>query len=360
MMSHRPLPAAATAIPLHLSRRTFVENVLPLLTSLALHATVLLLVLLTLRVTGVIPPVFEYNRGIVTAADPVLPPGPSIEVTDPTRFNTGEQTQIAGPNHDPLVIFGDPKSKHEEMPWNPAMPKLDPGGSSEGTNANFILQGLNTAPGKISSKTHGLGDGDGDGIGDGTGNVLGPDVGRGDPNGGDINVKTTYLHLRGQRTIFLLDASGSMNSSMDDLRMELRKAINSLKPYRRFNILFFQADSVAALESGNDLVPGTPYYQSQAREFIDKVVAKGKTNPIPGLELAFKQHPDYIVILTDGDFPDNAAVIKRIQELNADGKVQIDTIAFLDQGETYQKVLRQIAHENRGHFRLVKESDLEQ
>jgi len=88
-------------------------------------------------------------------------------------------------------------------------------------------------------------------------------------------------------------------------------------------------------------------------------VARGSTDPIPGLELAFKQQPDLIYLLTDGDFPDNAAVLKFIREHNVGAhKAKINTIAFMDHGAAYEKVLQDIARENDGVFRYVSNEEL--
>ena len=64
-------------------------------------------------------------------------------------------------------------------------------------------------------------------------------------------------------------------------------------------------------------------------------------------------------ILTDGDFPNNDQVIAEIRRLNKDKKVKINTIAFMDRGEAYEKLLKQIADENGGLFKFVSDSDLQ-
>ena len=67
-------------------------------------------------------------------------------------------------------------------------------------------------------------------------------------------------------------------------------------------------------------------------------------------------------MLTDGDFPNNAAVIEEVRKLNAtrqgNQKVKINTIAFGDRGEEYEKMLKQVADENGGLFKFVTDSDL--
>ena len=69
--------------------------------------------------------------------------------------------------------------------------------------------------------------------------------------------------------------------------------------------------------------------------------------------------PQLIYMLTDGDFPDNNRVIEEIRKLNKDKKVKINTIAFMDRGEQYEKLLKQIADENGGLFKFVSDAELQ-
>ena len=67
-----------------------------------------------------------------------------------------------------------------------------------------------------------------------------------------------------------------------------------------------------------------------------------------------------IYLLTDGDFPDNNAVLNRIRELNAQKKTKINTILFTN-AETADKgiikLLKEIADENGGVYKLVDTRD---
>ena len=88
----------------------------------------------------------------------------------------------------------------------------------------------------------------------------------------------------------------------------------------------------------------------------------GQTDPIPALELAFKQKPQLIFLLTDGDFPDNNAVLSRCRELNKDHTVKINTIAFVgdsDNDVEFMKVLTDIAKENGGLFKKVSQDEVQ-
>jgi hypothetical protein len=87
---------------------------------------------------------------------------------------------------------------------------------------------------------------------------------------------------------------------------------------------------------------------------------KGTTDPIPGLKLAFELHPQLIYLVGDGDFADNKAVDETIGRLNADHKVKINTIGFLNNqaAPKFVKLLEHIAADNSGTYKQLDEADL--
>lgn len=108
------------------------------------------------------------------------------------------------------------------------------------------------------------------------------------------------------------------------------------------------------------LLKATPENKQAAETFLeDKVTPRGETDPIPAIEAAFAQNPEVIFLLTDGDFPDNNAVLKRVAELNARQPVQVNTIAFVGEGDTdaeFIKILQKIAKDSDGAYRKADES----
>jgi uncharacterized protein with von Willebrand factor type A (vWA) domain len=148
-----------------------------------------------------------------------------------------------------------------------------------------------------------------------------------------------------------------MMNKFDTLRQELRKACDALKPVQAFDIIFFSEDKFLALD--RELLLAVPETKRKAYDFLDKTAPHGSSDPIPGIQAAFKAGPQLIYILTDGDFPNNDQVIQEIRKLNKDKKVKINTIAFMDRGEAYEKLLKQIADENGGLFKFVSDTDLQ-
>ena len=60
-----------------------------------------------------------------------------------------------------------------------------------------------------------------------------------------------------------------------------------------------------------------------------------------------------IYLLTDGNFPDNAAVLATIRKLNVDKKVSINTYLYGRRPPEAEKVMRLIAKENKGRYKYV-------
>jgi len=164
---------------------------------------------------------------------------------------------------------------------------------------------------------------------------------------------------RSRKISFAIDASRSMIQKMATLKDQVNKAIVGMSPEQSFGLVFFQNFKCAELNI--ELLPANAANKHRAALFLEGVRIESKTNPIPGLEAVFLQNPEVIYLVTDGDFPDNAAVLKKIRELNKDKKVTIHTIAFVGQADSdtdFITLLKTIAAENRGQYRNVNEADL--
>jgi hypothetical protein len=199
----------------------------------------------------------------------------------------------------------------------------------------------------------------------GTGGNSGIDAGGplapfGVPGGGQgLGPRSMFMGVAGTaiKIAFVCDASGSMMNKFDALRVELQKAVRGLRPIQQFSIIFFQEESAAVLD--DHLLLATESNKARAYAFLNNARAHGSTDVIPALQAAFEQKPELIYLLTDGDFHGrNQQVIEYIRGHNADRKVKINTIAFINNDEEYRKVLQQIAADNGGSFKFVSDQDL--
>ena len=107
-----------------------------------------------------------------------------------------------------------------------------------------------------------------------------------------------------------------MINKMPVLKEQLAETIMSLKPTQSFDFMFFTSQAPQIFSNSvhrEGLVPATSEMKKAfgGRDgFLEGIVSSGVTDPIPAVEAGFKESPEIIYILTDGDFPDNDAVIK--------------------------------------------------
>ena len=345
-------PAAAT-IELSVWQHPFVQNILPFLTSLMLHAAVIVIGLLTMKVYVVATSSPARDQIIIPDAEMVADGSPGgLEHPglggDPTR----DAAQSLVPD-----VPKDSKGIAEKAGVT-ALPDMIGGGPGDNDGPQLIGIG----PGQLGGGGVGYGSGKG---GQGAGQLAPFGVPGG---GGGIGLKSRFLGTGGnaRKIVFVCDASGSMLSVFDDLKLRLRESIEKLRPIQSFNVMFFQETTVAAVDR-NVLMMATPDNKRKAFEFMDKMYVRSSTNPIPALEMAFQQKPELIYLLTDGDFegPGNEAVVKYCQERTKDGKTKINTLAFipkesegLAQQRDFVKALETIAKSSGGVYKGVNEEQM--
>ena len=169
---------------------------------------------------------------------------------------------------------------------------------------------------------------------------------------------------RTRKVIFVCDGSGSMLNKMPTLRQQLMNAIHNLVPIQSFNVIFF-CDGPKLLAFDSDrMVTATSANQQKAQAFLDNVAPTGQTDPFPALELAFRQQPELLYLLSNGaldaNLRTNPEILAEVGKLEAacGNKVQINTIMFDDDSPSGRELLTRIAKEHGGHYLFVKESDL--
>jgi len=345
----------AEVVTLNFWQQPWVQNVLPFVTSLALHAAVVIMGLTVWKVV-------EEVRKMQPNQEQLVVPSADLAGDVPGGV---EHPGIGGdPNRDAA------QDKYENVPeeggWAPEPGESEiaeaVGGGAGDTSDGLFALGPNARMGKGSGSGTGIGEGHGSGTGTGRGK-LAP---FGAPGGGTPGPRGKMFGNGGSAmTIaFVCDASGSMISKLSALKQEMVKEIQAMKPVQAFSIVFFQDQKCLAFENGA-LVSATSENKRKAEKWLDDVQTTGDTNPIPGLEVAFKGKPALVYLLTDGDFPDNSAVLNKLTQLNTGAKKsRINTIAFVDDkdddtSQGFIDLLKKIAEENGGKFNHVTEDDLE-
>jgi hypothetical protein len=331
----------------------YVQTVLPFVTSLTVHLSIILLgVVFFLSAKIIQKKVLHQEEYIIPAAS---------MINDGAPGGVPFQGLGADPNRqsmqDKLKDGGTPEGWADKRGSKLNLQAAAGGGEGDSSD-NIIGTGPGGGFGK-GKAGKGAGVGDALGAGDGEGN--GPLAMFGTPGGGGLGLKGPVFGNSGnaKKIAFVCDASGSMLQKFDALKRELSKTIRQLRPSQSFSLIFFQEQTCKALNQ--NLVIAKPDTKREADTFLDTIVPRAETNPLPALELAFKQKPDLIYLLTDGDFPDNNAVLKLIQQLDKDGRVKINTIAFVnekDKDTDFMALLQKIAKDTGGIYRFVRENDL--
>ncbi len=349
MMVAGSIPEGPVFYPANFWQQPWVQNVLPFVTSVSVHLAILIIGLLVFGVYKAVSAPPHQDQVIIPESSMAQegPPGgvPNVGLGDPLR----EAAQDKDPSSTDSA-WADKKGPNVD---------LTSLAGAAGDSSDPVIE---TGPGGAFSKS-----GAKLNVGSGSGDAEGGAMAMfGAPGGGGMGPKGPVFGDGGNARVitFVCDASGSMLSKMDALKVEMSKVVHQLKPIQSFNVIFFQQGDPKSLDRSS-VVTANPENKRKFDEFVKNINTAGDTNPIPGLEIAFKQKPQLVYLLTDGEFPDNKAVIAKIAELNKDKRIKVNTIAFTNSEDkknkidtAFKKVLQQIASENGGTFRDVNADDL--
>ncbi len=319
-------------------QRPAVQSLLPWVTSLGLHITILLAALIFLPPL-VIRAAREVSKEQVIVPDTSLAddghaggiPNPGIG-GDPTR----EAAQDNDPNQNDSKSWALRKSEDlaETLKSNPME---NPDALGAGTSLASL--------GALASSNDMA--------------AFGPRGG-----GGGIAPKSRIFGHGGNvgRIVYVCDGSGSLVGIKEYvLKAELKNAVANLAPIQAFNVLIFQENPDSHfLAINQNIAMATPNNKTLLFNFLDQTLSfRGTTNPIPALQEAFAEQPQLIFLLTDGDFddPDGSVVLAKINELNADKKVHVNTILLLgskaekDTYKDFEQTMTDIATQNGGVYK---------
>ncbi|HBT78513.1 MAG TPA: hypothetical protein DEB39_16670, partial [Planctomycetaceae bacterium] len=137
------------------------------------------------------------------------------------------------------------------------------------------------------------------------------------PGGGKTKVRFWGTEGTAQRFVFVIDRSSSMledgGRPFREAKAELRRAVDSLTPENRFNVVFY-SDTMSAI-FGEVLKAADDINKTAAKRIIDGTLPAGGTDHEAPLIRALRMKPEVIFFLTDGDEKDalSAAALDRIQ-----------------------------------------------
>ena len=188
------------------------------------------------------------------------------------------------------------------------------------------------------------------------------------PGGGGVVFEIPRVVGNVHHIVYVIDRSGSMVEEFDTVRREMLRSISYLVARQDFHVILFSHSR--PLEVGaRRLMPAKRIYKESAAKFLDSVRAGGRTDPIPALRRAFEvldradtrggRTGKLIFLLTDGSFPDNAAVLAAVRQLNVNKTVLVNTYLYGHRPPEAEKVMKQIAEECNGRYKYVSPDESE-
>jgi hypothetical protein len=153
-----------------------------------------------------------------------------------------------------------------------------------------------------------------------------------------------------------------MTSSIDYVKLELKRSIGKLGEEKEFHIIFYSSGPPVEMPTRR-LVNATDRDKQRAFEFVDGIIAQGETDPSKALERAFEVKPELIYLLTDGEF--DKAMVDLLKRLNRDQKITVHTIGFWSwrsrqdsDPPSGEEVMKIMADQNGGNYKAIYEEDL--
>ena len=330
----------------------WVQDVLPLATSIILHAGIIGLGFATYETYKAIKNVVEEQTIIPDAA----------------IVDGAEVGGIVNPG-----LGGDPNMAAAQDEMKDVPTQSDAWASKPSDSLTASLAG---AQGETSDNTIGIGPNSafgsakgaegGVGTGEAGGGAMAP---FGVPGGGG-GMGPKFMGIGSdsgvRKVVYICDATGTMlGLKFDLLKQQLAKAVDILKPIQQFNVIFFRGgsnDDAWSLPMFKGLEVANPANKQKAFKIMNETSVLGAgTNPIPALKQAFAQKPQLIYFLTDGEFNNYASyedVLAEVAKLNADKTVKVNTILMMSDDAQAEKTLKAMASQNGGVFKKVLETDL--
>jgi hypothetical protein len=183
---------------------------------------------------------------------------------------------------------------------------------------------------------------------------------------GELFDSEDVINHKFTRVVFIADASSSMckpaiknrrggktlATRQAILQKQLSEYVQQFDKQIYFNIITFSSTFTSMSE---ELMSANMENQQKALDFIEKMRTSRGTDIKPSLDFALSQKPQKIFLLTDGEVWRHD-LCSRIQCMNVDPKVQVDTTFFAPRDESHpwairaRRLMRDIANATGGEF----------
>lgn len=171
------------------------------------------------------------------------------------------------------------------------------------------------------------------------------------------------LTIYAKRVVFVIDRSGSMNSTVNDetrlqrAQQELHRAINALTDADHFNIIAFNEQMQVF---SRRLLRATRENKSDGIRFAYGLEAQGATACYEPLKMALEACNDLELLLflsdgepTSGALVDPPAIVNATRNLNLTQRTTIHTLG-IDARDRHEEFLKSLAEKNFGKLLLIR------
>jgi hypothetical protein len=156
--------------------------------------------------------------------------------------------------------------------------------------------------------------------------------------------------------VYVLDRGGATAALFDALKEATYRSVESLKPGRKFQIIFWDNGSTTAAYPADGLADASPQEVEAARKQFADLVAFGSTSAGDALRRAAAERPGAIVLVTPKAIELDEDLPNQVHALLRGRSTKVHTVAL--GGDDGNPVLKSIADKTRGEFRVVTEKDL--
>ncbi|MCB1280105.1 MAG: hypothetical protein KDB18_01125, partial [Salinibacterium sp.] len=174
--------------------------------------------------------------------------------------------------------------------------------------------------------------------------------------GGEGSVSFFGAEAVGRRIAYVIDMSGSMASGgkIEAVQAEVGRSLSELRPPMEFFIGMYNSAGypLVGFEGWTEANPAMT--REARRAFAHRASELGGTTfPVYAFDLVFalRPLPDAIFFMTDGDFSDQDTSTGRIIAMNAQHKIPIHCLTFIDRSA--ESRMRRIAEASGGTYTHV-------
>jgi len=128
---------------------------------------------------------------------------------------------------------------------------------------------------------------------------------------------------RPRRVVFVVDASGSMMTKLDAVRVQIRAGLQELAERDYFNLVAEQ--NGGAVPFAKQMTLATPANVQEAAKWIMALEARGGGSFDHALPAGLNLHPDSIWLVSDGDLDAPLETLKAIRKANT-ARIPINTV----------------------------------